>query len=749
MAPLIFQLTSDALAPLQLATDPIGWDGLKYLWERSLKYHGVAFSVSSELTFVKAAAAYLRTVYEGGTDSTGRAIAARGVEGLVTLTVFEQNPNELQPEEIYRGRVDFTTYASSEAGVSVSCKETGFTTALLTRTGTAVDLLGNQSLTGLALPAYAPTLATLHSRQTLQRFELRRTTADNAPQPGIISDLILNTKGDPENSLLFFFGMDAEPLINELGIAPFATGPESGDSYSPINLPFYTATAAGTHTIELRLNTTVHLYHSVAGKFEKVNIKYHFRKNGDPATATDLIPPLGQSAPFAEQPSGIAYINQYYELNTGVHTFVEPMVAGDRLYLYGEVYLHQWTASSYTMQVTCAMGVGSYLKVSAPTTTPATTCPGLLVHEAFTRICEAATDTRDAFYSDYFGRTDTRRPYLANGPGALRLLTSGFQLRGFPLPASPAPATGEIDPRKSLALSFDDLYAGCDATDCLGMGIEARNGRPVVRVEPRGYFYQPTETLRLGRVTDLKKRVYPDGLYNEAAVGYAHWQSGAANGLDEFNGRRTYALPLTQSRKIYTAISPLNAAGYLIEEARRERFIAGATKEGRADAEPFVICLRPTATGYVSEQREAFVGPIAGILSPDTAYNLRLSPGRMLRAHAPYLRAGLAAQAGKRLLLGAVEGNAHLLSQLLTEPAPLDEFTSPALADLPAAVWLAETYEFTARVRRGQMRELRRAPYGLVSFLDSAGTRKSGYLLRAERTPQGGRTAFTLLRAAL
>ena len=96
-----------------------------------------------------------------------------------------------------------------------------------------------------------------------------------------------------------------------------------------------------------------------------------------------------------------------------------------------------------------------------------------------------------------------------------------------------------------------------------------------------------------------------------------------------------------------------------------------------------------------------------------------------------------------------MEGNAHLLSQLLTEAAPLDEFTSPALADLPAAVWLAETYEFTARVRRGQMRELRRAPYGLVSFLDSAGTRKSGYLLRAERTPQGGRTAFTLLRAAL
>ena len=282
-----------------------------------------------------------------------------------------------------------------------------------------------------------------------------------------------------------------------------------------------------------------------------------------------------------------------------------------------------------------------------------------------------------------------------------------------------------------------------------------------MRVEPRAYFYQAAEVLRLGRVAELKKSVYPELLFNEAQVGYAHWQSGAPNGLDEFNALRTYALPLTQLKKQYAAVSKVNAAGYLLEEARRDRYNAGATKEGKADAELFFICLRqvsatidpatglPVPATYVGARTDGFVaGTFGGILSPATAYNLPLSPGRMLRAHGPWLRAGLAAQTDKRLLPGKAEGNAHLRSRKVGEAAVLDEFLPVPVSDLPAPLVLAESYEFTVRLRRGQLTALAKNPHGRISFLDSQGRRKSGYLLRAERTPQGGRTTFTLLRAA-
>lgn len=739
MAPLIFLLTSDALAPLQLATEPIGWDAMKYLFVRDLKYHGVTLSVSAELTFVKQAAAYLRTVYEGGVDAQGGVVPAGGVEGLVTLTVYEQNPNELRPEEIYRGRIDFTSYESTERGVSCRCKESGFTTQLLTRMGTAVDLLGNESLSGVALPPHPPVTATLHSQQTLQRYEATQVaTPDNYSQDTV-------TQSEIEGqSILWRTGFPNEK-INEFDV-PGGFGSYQGDRYSPVNTPFYTAKEIGLFTLDIAYQQE---FRFVAPTTYRVTTRHELRVNRV-AGAGEIHFLLGVESQDHYQGVGPST----YTDTIAPQSFALQLGIGDQVFLYTEITIGGLPTGTltYSINVAARYLAGSYCRMRAVTTTRATTTPGLLVHEALSRCAEACTDQRYALYSDYFGHPAAQVPYAATGPGALRLLTSGFQLRGFPLPKGTADPqlTAVSDARKSMAISFEELYTGLDAIDCLGLGIETRNGRPVVRIEPRPYFYPATETLRLGAVTDLKKSVYPGLLYNEATAGYAHWQSGADNGLDEFNGLRTYALPLTQYKQAYTLVSKLNAAGYLIEATRRQRYIEGATKEGQADAEPFLIAVLPAVAGrYPAERGEYMVpGATLGILSPETAYNQRLSPGRMLFNHGPWLRAGLAAQTSKRLLLTKSEGNAHYVSQRIGDAAPLDEFAPVAVSDLPAPLVLAETYEFTARVRRGQMEQLRRAPYGRVSFLDSAGTRKSGYLLRAERTPQGGKTTFTLLRAA-
>ena len=580
MAPLIFLLTSDVLQPLQLVTEPVGWEAMKELLARDPTRHGVALSVSVELTFVQQAAAYLRLVYEGGADANGQLLPPRGVEGVVNLTVYEQNPNEFRAEECYRGRLDFTTYVSGERGVSAKFKESGLATQLLTREDTAVDLLGTTSLSGRALPAYPPQLTALHSQQLRQRFEMRQALPNPRPVAGIVTSTDQTT-----NSQLLFFGMD-EPLYNELNVDAFPVGPITGDARSDKVIPFYTAKATGPHTLSFQLATTVIVHQLADGYWDALDIAYYFRHNDDPPVllaGANLTGPaargVGETAPAgapAIDPTG--YV-KYAVLPVPPTTYTDlALRPGDRLYLYGEVYVHVWSGNTYTAEVSCQIGAGSFIRLTAQTSTPASTCYGLLVHEALARCCEAVADQRGAFYSDYFGRPDcTGYTYPVVGPGALRLLTTGFQLRGFTLPSAPAPPLAtDPDPRRSLHVSLRTLYQGLDATDCLGLGLEQREGRPVVRIEPRRYFYQDREVLTLGGVTDLKKAPHLPGLHNAVDVGYEHWQSGAANGLDEFNARRTYVLPLTQVKATYSIVSGLNAAGYLIEEARRDAYAAGA-----------------------------------------------------------------------------------------------------------------------------------------------------------------------------
>lgn len=773
-APLIFLLTSDALQALQCADEPVGWPGLKEVLLRDEKRHGITLTGTAELTFVKAAAAYLRTVYEGGpvgTGATARMVPAAGVEGVVSLTVYEQDPNELRPVELFRGRVDFLTYESTLAGVSCRFKEGGLATVLLAREQVAVDLLGHESAGGVALSPATLTTAALHSQETLQRYEAKQVA-----QPATSEQITLRDNdgysAPRAGSALLRIGFP-DVAVNEFGIEG-GFGLYYGDPGSAFNVPVFTAKGNGVYdvdfafTVDERIETEqTFLLPPLVNLTYQIDIKYELRIRRGGVLLAPI--PL---APAYHYDGTLSLLSGFRDARDHVTTVSYrdslPLIVGDTLTLYAEFYVHglfSGVGVSYTAIVKTRYQAGAYFRLRAVTTTPPTACPGLLAHEALARVFEAATDTRDVFYSEYFGRPDLG--YATTGPGALRLLTSGFQLRGFPLPTAPLPALvpGDTDPRKSLYATAQQLYDGLNGIDCLGLGLETRADRPIVRVEPRAHFYQPADVLTLGAVSDLKQRVHPALLHNAVEVGYPHWQSGApeglTNGLDEFNAPRSYSLPLTQVKATYSATSNLIAAGYLIEAVRRDRFVLGASKEGKADGELFVIALRfvpahtvtlgglsiPFPAGYASSTNENFA-TVSGIFSPPTTYNLALSPGRMLRAHGPWIRAGLAAQTAQRLLPAALAGNPHLASQQLSEAAPLREAGPVLIADLTPPVLLAETYEFTLRLRRGEMAALRANPYGRISFLDAAGTLRRGYLLRCEREVQSGKATLTLLRAA-
>lgn len=714
MPSFVFQLTSDAAPPHICTTDPVGWQEMKYSLVRDTKYHGVAFEVSLQLTFVKAAGNYIKTLYE-----------AYGPEVAIRLTVFEQNPNELRFEEVHTGRLDMTTYKALPVGVSVTVAETTLASKLQNQDDVQVDLLSPVALSGSALPAASPAVAVLHSQQLPKRFEAVMGTTPTAAYSGIIFD------SDSRGSVLYFgFG---EVKKNEFNFPITSTLTDSNDE--PIAA--FPITEAGAYTFDLRIRFKDSIHREGSnGDFDKVQIRVYFRvNNGAPQQLA-------------------AYVDNDVDgpvdaVLDGTYQGVHALAAGDRVYLYAfqqvqDVHGNVLTGSyQFSNQITVLSG--SYLRISATTTTAATSCNGVLVHEAYQRVLSSMTGQNNIFYSDYFGRTDSTPAYAVDGSGALRMVTNGYWLSGFPISTSTPPAEGEVDYRKGLFCSLSDLFSSTDATDCLGMSTELVNGRPVVRIEPRAFYYPTSVVLALGSVTELSKSVAPEHLYGTAEVGFTTWKP-AANETLEFNGKRSYTLPLTITKNSYTALSPYIGGGYLIEEARRNRFDLATAQDSKADDNNYLICLRRSGGLLVAERDEAFA-EVTGIPNPSTAYNLRLSPGRSLRRHGAFLQPTLYRRPAAKVRAGAVEGFNSLSTQLTTETTPVDERADVLAAELPARLFAGEVYEFTVQLRWAQLKSLRARPYGRISFLDNLGQRLSGYLQRLDYSPATRRAEFKLLRA--
>jgi hypothetical protein len=683
---------------------------MEYKIIRDPKYHGTAFSVSQELEYHGKAAEYIRSVYE-----------AEGVDGLVRNTVFERNVNTFKDEEIHSGLLALDEYKVSAKGVTASLEETGFVKKFLTLTDIQVDVFRQASHNGSSLAELPPLEVEMHSQPIVKRVEFPPT-----PYQATFINPDITTAEQRYSTLVFGLGA---PTINELNAFTYGSGAFDGTADAVFSTPpeLFTAKESGPCQVELFLDTQFSvLRFANNGRFGGVEVWYWLAVDG-------------------QEPQLLAH-----DLRTDLdaedynkHLTVEPMEVtldlriGDKVYLYGQVAVSRVTSNvldNYRFEYHLGVYPGSYLRLKAITSTPATKAKGLLVYEALQRCVESITDTPGSFYSEYFGRTDCSLPYAVDGPGSLTMVTSSWLIRNFPLADKP------------FFVAFDELLASLDAAHCLGVGIEMRDGRQVVRVEPRSHFYQPTQVLRLDNATEQQKRVLRDRIYNTVSIGYQRWKSGNENGLREFNGKRAYVLPISRVKGSYSALSPYVAAGYVIEETRRDQYVATPDKENSGDGQNFLVCLRRAASGGFETERDQAFALVEGVLTPSQTYNLRLSPGRMLRRHGAWLRTGLVHQADRMITLGPPEGNEKLVTQLLDEAAPLDESLPIRVDSLAAPLFYPEEYQFKSQLSIGQLAQLRANPYRLIYFPDAKGVELSGYLLSVVVAPASRACTFTLLR---
>lgn len=693
---------------------PVGWDDMQHVIARDAVYHGVTVKYTLDFNFIRTGRDFLQTVYH-----------ALGVEGVVLLTVYELNPNEHSYFASYQGRINLSAYVATEVDASTNAEETGFTRALLNLEDVEVDLTSLVSYTGNALQKFPVegTEIMLHSKAVVKRFEGYVT--DKAPAYNYRP-----VTREEETMGTLSLGFD-DIKYNEFGLYNYGTGLNfstwAGDEDELVEFK-----EEGTITVELNVDVRVQCF-LYSGDFDEAKIHFYVGINGQ---RQRIFYWYSRAAWGGDNINGdLDYtMRVYFKADFNVKI-------GDKLYAYGKCELSDLSTpliGSFEFEWQITPNPATYLKVSGSTTTPATTASGYFIHEVFARIVSSLTGRSDAFYSEILGRTDSAPvSYAQDGEMALLMLLNGSSIRGFPLLDRP--------PFADLKTAYSAAYA----LRPIGMGVEQlEDGGERVRIEGLEHFYQNVVVLELGMVADLKLSVAAEYYANTVEVGYEKWESGEDNSLDEVNTKQVRTTAITQLKGAYSALSKYVASGYLIESVRRIQFQDTPSKEDTNDKTNFWVALLRKVSGGFETERTQLVTYTANLLSPDTSYNLRWTPMRNAIRHGRRIRAGLFKN--EKQPVRFTQGNANYIAetQFVGEAAPVVENGAITGNYLAQPLWYPEYYDFTAPLPSYQRRKIEENPYGIITFMDSFGEVKKGFIKEIKVKLTDGEADFRLLRVA-
>src|SRR5690606_15788133 len=162
-------------------------------------------------------------------------------------------------------------------------------------------------------------------------------------------------------------------------------------------------------------------------------------------------------------------------------------------------------------------------------------------------------------------------------------------------------------------------------------------------------------------------------------------------GLDEYNIQTTWSTPINRGGESkYEVLGPSRADSYGVEQARRMPYELYPDEDTPFDKDNFLIDakfrLRSNLKNYyeVPNWEEHFEIAPTGVYSPNTAFNLRLSPVNNLYRHSQWFNSELRKYPTKELLHASSEGNSELQTKPIgkntrkeNESIPIPELSSP------------------------------------------------------------------------
>jgi hypothetical protein len=612
--------------------EPIKWDSVNIVGKRDVEWHGWNYQYSDgiiELEFDCAAGKEVIVAEYETNGNDGQVLFQYGFTYKgVTYVIFP-------------GKLNLNTYKRFPQKVACSVEREDFNSIFQSRFESKVSMAATKTVGELDIVPPSTLNFPLHSKEILRTFKCENNTIYYAPQESLV------------HGNVYVFPDTSEAQLTE--IEEFATYSLGFTLNPPYDFSLYNFKIKfdGVYTFNIKYSIFIEVIPLImpAGPYSVTFRSYYRKKNADGFQQVLL----HESASYdlhKNEPLQVV-INVDHNLLVNI-----PLAIDDEIYIFTVAeYIEGFTAyKSFKAQQ-------NYISiiVTGLDTAPATTCKGWWLFDAIDHSIKVITDKKSLLKSNFLSLKSAQQ--IVDGAGALNITTNGKQVRNFDIANAP------------LQVSAKDLLLSAKAIWCMGMGFEKAGNLEAIRVERVNYFYRNREIIVIEECWDYREEAAKDVLYNEVEIGYDKFQDQGYNTLDEFNTRNEGLTPIQTNKLKLVQKAKLIASGYALEDSRRQQFSKSSTNSYQNDDEAFLIAMRRVdPSTFAPEKNEAF-DVVNNVISPSTAYNLRLSPIRMLLNWAIWLKNSFFYKAStEKIKINYVAQNGAMQTQFkATEPNPIGD----------------------------------------------------------------------------
>lgn len=349
------------------------------------------------------------------------------------------------------------------------------------------------------------------------------------------------------------------------------------------------------------------------------------------------------------------------------------------------------------------------LSIRGTSRLPESIAKGYRFYQLFYKVAEQVAGTSGLAYSDFL----TNHLITRHGNTPQRTIAiPGESLRGINGPR--------------IKASLADIHKAAAAQWGLGLGIDSATGRLIM--EPVDYFYQDVEICDLGVVTKVEVEPATDYFFGQMRIGYPAENNNDVNGRDEFNATAVYSTGFTQAKEEMDKVSPFSASMYTIEHIR-SRMRGKDTTDSSADNAVFLTeVAQAPLNGIYQLYRPNTAANTSGIMFPDTAYNVTLSPARMALRNSSLLRSLYHLDPAGYMQFQSHDRNREM------KALGIDEDADIAVSDMDAPVFQPVLFKFLADPPYNLTTLLKNNPYGYITFRFRERVWK-GFIIRAGFKP--------------
>ncbi|WP_177764025.1 hypothetical protein [Flavobacterium sp. I3-2] len=630
-----YTLHNNTYGTIQI-TDPIGWDEDEKEFSRNKTYHGIFTTLSNSLKFTKDAKDFIKLVYD-----------TLGINADLRLVKETKNSITDIWEQSYNGYLDLSTFELENNQVSCKFNSGGLESILKTREGNEVEIDRIDTIDEKPIDALQTVELELAGRRIFLESkwevdsmnyyqELKVESKDGNTRS--ISDsiplkLIKQSHEEAENTYTGQTGGVSNATTTMMLIRPVNRPREFEISIT--NLLFqcysiYKSVDWGRATISL-IKCSDGSNYNIAQRIELWRADSGYTN-----------PPI-----YGGNYGGIQSINIYQTIQLDINQS-----------LGIEVLLHADLRSGGGTGVVKADFWYKFTEgkiiITEDSHFDKTITKAVRPFHLAERLIEIATNRKNVLKSKI----------LSSGIFRNLLVTHGFWIRGFDKDLEQN--ENEEDNRyKPLTTSFKDFMTSFSAVANLGMGIQRNGQREVIVIEDLKYFYSRNTTIRLPyQVKNVERSVDSSRYYSAIDIGFEKGGNyEEAQGLDEYNLKNSYTTCIHRLTNVYNALSKYNGDSTGIEFARRKPFSNYATEDTDYDQNVYFIDAKPiglTNNYTVRLWQDDFQNQPTGIYSPETAFNLRITPFNSLMRHSWCFGGGLTKYPTDKIKYSSSSGNSNL-----------------------------------------------------------------------------------------